>query len=97
MDDKIIQFPGKNTKSEATPERFYAACPQCRSMAWELEVDKPEVEKILAFRCANPSCGYTIPLIMNVNFTESPADQIFKFEPENDSDIQFKLEDDADE
>lgn len=94
-DDKIIPFP----KREA--DKFYARCPECGGFSWELQVDSPDVEKILAFHCANEECGYTIPLVMHIELKNPDNEQVFSFEPDFETDekfeFRFELEDDDDE
>lgn len=70
MNDKIIPFPSKPA--------FFARCPRCNGFQWEIEVDKPTVEKIKAFHCASPGCGFVIPLIMNIELTEGAANTFIK-------------------
>lgn len=98
--DKIIPFPKKQQ------DTFFARCPNCSSFRWEIEVDAPDVKKILAFHCATPGCGLKIQLLTTVgaedlsNLSEND-DDVFAFSPdpstELEGDFEFRLESDDDE
>ena len=92
MNDNIIPFPSQ-AKNNSDDGGFFARCPQCESFQWELEVDAIEVEKIIAFHCGNPDCGYTLPLIMNIKLIDPNKEEVFTITTDDGKQVSCIIKD----
>ncbi len=59
MSGQLITFPVKE---------FFAQCPECGGESWNIQVDQPNVSKIVAFVCSD--CDNRVDIEVNITFKE---------------------------